>query len=118
MIHSIYIKDFSMKKENKKLLFEMMEKVNPDFSQPKEELQELQNTVATQQQGTQPNVQYADNTYKMIAPALKQINTPEEFAGAFKGWFQYLGYSPQANNINIQRVRTDVEAIMKQMGYK
>jgi len=54
----------------------------------------------------------------MMANQLKLINNPEKFAPAFKEWFQYLGYSPQANNINIKRVRTDIEAIMKEMGYE
>lgn len=103
----------------------MMEKVNPDFEQPKpkEGLQEQQTTAATnlaaqQKYAGQPDVQYADSKYKVIAPALKMINTPEKFAGAFKGWFQYLGYSPQQGNINIPRVRIDVENVMKQLGYK
>jgi hypothetical protein len=104
-----------MKKENKRMLFEMMEKVNPDFEQPKEDLPEQQTTIATTTTG---NAQYGDPTYKMIAPTLKQVNAPEEFAPAFRGWFQYLGYSPQANNINIARVRSDVEKIMKELGYK
>ena len=75
-------------------------------------------STATQQYGQQPDVTYADSTYKMIAPALKQINTPEKFAGAFKGWFQYLGYSPQQGNMTIQRARMDVEAALKELGYR
>jgi len=105
------------KKDTKQLLFENMEKLNPDFK-----IQEIApvaaTSTATQQYGQQPDVTYADSTYKTIAPALKQINTPEKFAGAFKGWFQYLGYSPQAGNINIQRVRMDVENALKELGYK
>ena len=102
----------------------MMEKVNPDFEQPEKDLQEQQpattttNMAAQQKYAGQPDVQYADSKYKMIAPALKMINTPEKFAGAFKGWFEYLGYSPQAGNINIARVRSDVEAVLKQLGYR
>ena len=113
---SIYGKYYVMdKKDNKKLLFENMEKLNPDFK-----IQEIApvaaTSTATQQQ--QPDVAYADSTYKTIAPALKQINTADKFAGAFKGWFQYLGYTPQAGNISIQRVRTDIENVMKQLGYR
>ena len=111
------------KKDSKKRLFEVMERVAPDFKvQEEQNIQELQAVAATstgtQQYGKQPDVQYADSTYKMIAPALKQINTPEKFAGAFKGWFQYLGYSPQAGNITIQRVRMDIENTMKALGYR
>jgi hypothetical protein len=111
-----------IKKDTKQLLFENMEKLNPDFQPPKENIQELEpiaaTSTATQQYGQQPDVTYADSTYKTIAPALKQINTPEKFAGAFKGWFQYLGYTPQANNITIQRVKMDVENALKALGYK
>ena len=75
-------------------------------------------STATQQYGQQPDVTYADSTYKQIAPALKQINTPEKFAGAFKGWFQYLGYTPQGANITVQRIKMDVESALKQLGYR
>jgi hypothetical protein len=122
--NSIYDKLIIMaKKDSKKRLFEVMERVAPDFKPSEEQnLQELQavaaTSTATQQYGQQPDVKYADSTYKMIAPALKQINTPEKFAGAFQGWFQYLGYTPQAGNISIQRVRMDVENTLKGLGYK
>jgi hypothetical protein len=111
------------KKDSKKRLFEVMERVVPDFKpEEKQNLQEVApvaaTSTATQQYGQQPDVTYADSTYKTIAPALKQINTPEKFAGAFKGWFQYLGYTPQAGNITIQRVRMDVENTLKGLGYK
>jgi hypothetical protein len=112
------------KKNGKERLFEVMERVAPDFKPVEEtDLQEIQpaagtTTTATQQYGSQPDAQYADSTYKMIAPALKLINTPEKFAPAFKGWFEWLGYSPQLGNINIQRVRMDVENVLKEMGYK
>ena len=114
-------------KDSKKRLFEVMERVAPNFkTQEEQNIQELQAVAATstgtktqtQQYGRQPDVDYADSTYKLIAPALKQINTPEKFAGAFKGWFQYLGYTPQAGNITIQRVRMDIENVMKQLGYR
>lgn len=122
--NSIYCKLIIMAKKNsKQRLFEVMERVAPDFKVQEEgNIQELQpvaaTSTATQQYGQQPDVTYADSKYKTIAPALKQINTPEKFAGAFKGWFQYLGYSPQAGNISVQRVRMDVENTMKQLGYK
>ena len=105
------------KKDTKQLLFENMEKLNPEFK-----IQEIApiaaNSTATQQYGQQPDVTYADSTYKTIAPALKQINSPEKFAGAFKGWFQYLGFTPQAGNMTIQRARMDVENVLKELGYK
>ena len=110
-------------KNSKQRLFEVMERVVPDFKQPEEQnLQEIApvaaTSTATQQYGQQPDVKYVDSTYKTIAPALKQINTPEKFAGAFKGWFQYLGYTPQGANITIQRIKMDVESALKQLGYR
>jgi hypothetical protein len=109
-------------KDNKQRLFEVMERVVPNFKQPeKENLKEIApvaaTSTATQQYGQQPDVKNVDSKYKIIAPALKMINTPEKFAGAFQGWFQYLGYSPQAANITIQRVKMDVESVMKQLGF-
>lgn len=75
-----------------------------------------------QQQQQQQNVtqqpQYADTTYKTIAPILKLVNTPEKFAPAFKSWFSYLGYNPQTSQISISQIRIDVENILRQLGYK
>ena len=107
------------KKDTKQLLFENMEKLNPEFK-----LQEVQPVAAQvtpgghQTPGSQQTQQYMSNAYKNIAPQLKLVNNMDKFAPAFKDWFQYLGYTPQAGNITIQRVRRDVEAVMKQMGYK
>jgi hypothetical protein len=100
------------KKDTKQLLFENMEKLNPDFS-----IQEQQPVGVQPTAGAQQAQQYADKTYKTIAPQLKLVNTPEKFAPAFRSWFQYLGYTPQAGNMTIQRVRMDVEAVLKQLGY-
>jgi hypothetical protein len=101
------------KKDTKQLLFENMEKLNPEFKLQEDQPNSTQTTT-----GAQQTQQYADNKYKMIAPQLKLVNTVEKFAPAFQGWFQYLGYSPHQGNISIQRVRQDVEMVMKQLGYK
>lgn len=81
-------------------------------------------TAASQSYGGQqanmqsPDTQYADSTYKMIAPALKRIRTVDKFPMAFKGWFTALGYNPQASPLTIAQVRIDVEEVMKELGYK
>lgn len=105
-----------MKNNTKNFLFEMMEKVNPNFKSPINEQQTTTMPTATAQQ--QPDVVYANNAYKTIAPTLKLINTIDKFEPAFKGWFSYLGYSPQDGNISITRIRTDVEKVMRELGYK
>jgi len=115
--NSIYGKLIVMaKKDTKQLLFENMEKLNPEFKI--QEIAPVAQTTKTSTSTQQADVQYADRTYSMIAPQLKMVNTIEKFAPAFKGWFQYLGYSPQAGNISITRVREDVVNVMKQLGYK
>jgi hypothetical protein len=70
------------------------------------------------QDQTAQQPQYADNTYKTIAPILKLVNTPEKFAPAFKSWFSYLGYNPQTSQITISQIRIDVENILRGLGYK
>ena len=64
-------------KDSKKRLFEVMERVAPNFkTQEEQNIQELQAVAATstgtktqtQQYGRQPDVDYADSTYKLIAP--------------------------------------------------
>jgi hypothetical protein len=108
--YSIYVKyQIMAKKDTKQLLFENMEKLNPGFN-----IQEVDPNTPQPTSGAQ---QYSDKTYQMIASQLKLVNTPEKFAPAFRSWFQYLGYTPQAGNMTVQRARMDVEAIMKELGY-
>ena len=118
--NSIYGKYYIMaKKDSKKRLFEVMERVVPDFKpEVKQNLQEIAPVTAQPTSGTQQTQQYSSELYKMIAPQLKMVNTMDKFAPAFKGWFEYLGYSPKEANIDIQRVRMDVEEVMKELGYK
>jgi len=65
-----------------------------------------------------PQTQYADSTYKMIAPTLQRIRTVDQFPMAFKGWFSTLGYKPQSSPLTIAQVRLDVEQVMRELGYK
>jgi hypothetical protein len=103
------LKIFSMKKDGKKLLFEMMEKVNPDFKQVGEQttapmtgdVQQLQRVTTTTQQS-----------------ANSRINTPDEFSQAFRVWFSSLGFRPDKNPIAIGRITQEVTKIMKELGFK
>ena len=113
------------KKDTKQLLFENMEKLNPDFK-----LQEA-NPNATQTTGQQPiankqpnqpsdvkSLYRANQNATSVRTAGKRINTTTEFPEAFRVWFSSLGYRPDNPAISIMKVRTEVEKIMRSMGYK
>ena len=109
----------------KERLFEVTGKLDKSFKPiSREIIPEQQTTVGygaqpvVQSNMQSPITQYADNTYKMIAPALKRIRTVDQFPMAFKGWFSALGYTPHASPLTIAQVRIDVEQVMKELGYK
>ena len=52
-----------------------------------------------------------------VQKASSAINTAVEFPEAFRVWFQTLGYKPDNPAINISKVRREIEAVMKSMGY-
>jgi hypothetical protein len=108
------------KKYEKERLFEIITRLDKTFnSNLNEQVTAAQTTIAGQSAMTQsPDVQYADQTYKMIAPTLQRIRTIDQFPAAFKGWFSMLGYKPQTSNITITQVRIDVEQVMRELGYK
>lgn len=107
------------KNDTKERLFEVTGRLDKTFNPINETLVPEQAPAAgygTQQQ--QPDVAYADQTYKMIAPALKRIRTVQQFPVAFKGWFAALGYNPQSSPLTIAQARIAVENAMKELGYK
>ena len=113
------------KNATKERLFEVIAKLDKTFKLVlneeilPEEVTAAQTTIAGQSQMSQsPDVQYADQTYKMIAPTLQRIRTIDQFPAAFKGWFSMLGYKPQTSNITITQIRIDVEQVMRELGYK
>jgi hypothetical protein len=83
-----------------------------------EQVTAAQSTNIQQTNMSSPTTQYADSTYKMIAPALKRIRTVDQFPMAFKGWFSALGYNPHASPLTITQVRLDIEQVMRELGYK
>ena len=83
-----------------------------------EQVTAAQSTNIQQTDMSSPTTQYADSTYKMIAPALKRIRTVDQFPMAFKGWFSALGYNPHASPLTITQVRLDIEQVMRELGYK
>jgi hypothetical protein len=53
---------------------------------------------------------------KTIQSRTKNINTPQEFPGAFEVWFTSLGYEP--GRVGKQFVKNEVEKILVKLGYK
>jgi hypothetical protein len=92
---------------SKERLFEVMKKINPN--------------IIKEQIGLPGDVKTAYNAYT-TSPAQqnanKRIDNPAEFAPAFKLWFSSLGFNPQAKNIPIAKVVTDVTTVLRQLGFK
>jgi hypothetical protein len=51
-----------------------------------------------------------------VASKSKNINSVQEFSGAFETWFQTLGFEP--GKINKSTVRSQVEQVLTKLGYK
>lgn len=114
-------------KDIKQLLFENMEKLNPDFNLREITPQPIQ-PVAGQQPVAQPaapkqpsdvqTLSRANQNATTVQTASKRINTATEFPEAFRLWFTQLGYKPNNPAISIMKVRTEIEKVMRSMGYK
>jgi hypothetical protein len=115
----------SMSKDSKQKLFETMEKLNPDF---KHELNEIQTPITgvQNQQQKQPSQPGDVLTYGKTSKgqtstqktAQTRINTALEFPEAFRIWFTSLGYKPENPAISIMKVKSEIERVMRSMGYK
>lgn len=107
-------------KDNKEKLFENMEKLNPDFKI--QELIQQTNQQKNNQQPRQPadvqSLNRATQNTQTIKTASQRINTSTEFPEAFRVWFSSLGYKPDNPAISIMRVKTEIEKVMRSMGYK
>jgi len=60
----------------------------------------------------------ATQTATSVQKAGQRINTATEFPEAFRLWFSGLGYKPDNPQISIAKVRTEIEKVMRNMGYK
>jgi len=103
-------------KDNKKLLFEMMEKVNPEFK-----MDEINQQPVQAQSGDVANLQKAVNANPTIEYANSRIDTPQELQDAFGTWISRTGYSLQnkpVRPISISMVQTLVKNAMVKLGYK
>ena len=120
-----------MKKDSKERLIEIMERVVPNFKL-NEEIggaavnPGIQQPVAPQPAAVQQPRQPADvaalgranKNAQGVTRTSKAINTEYEFPEAFRIWFQGLGYKPENPAISIMKVKTEVERVMKDMGYR
>ena len=62
------------------------------------------------------NLAKAQSAATGIASRAKNINTPQEFPGAFEAWFKTLGYKP--GKISKGVIRSEVEKVLTALGYK
>jgi hypothetical protein len=127
-----------MKKiQTKQNLFEMMEKVNPDFKAINEDDscwkgykqygmkekdgKEVPNCVPVDEQAPPPDVAAAQKVAQSstaMQTANYRIDTPQEFEAAFKSWFSTTGFNPQKRPLTISQAQTLVRNAMISLGYK
>lgn len=109
-------------------LFEMMNKLNPDFQLNEDSFGKFNSSIVSNDQSTsqQPapktgdakNYNKANQNAKLLQNKSNKINNRVEFPEAFRIWFNSLGYSPEKNNITIAMVNTEIRKVMSQLGYK
>jgi len=58
----------------------------------------------------------AQSSASTVASKSKNINSIQEFPGAFEAWFQTLGFEP--GKISKSTVRSEVEKVLTKLGYK
>jgi len=58
----------------------------------------------------------AQSSATTITNKSKNINSVQEFSGAFESWFQTLGFEP--GKISKSTVRSEVEKVLTKLGYK
>lgn len=140
----LYEKILTMKKSNtKQNLFEMMEKVNPDFKTALNEEdscwkgykqygmkekngKEVPNCVpVNEQQPLEPKLpadvaylQKATDRSASVKYAASRIDTPQEFQDSFQEWFSTTGFNPQKKPLSISQAQTLVRNAMLKLGYR
>ena len=93
-----------MKRNGRKLLFEMMEKVNPEFRQ----VDEISADAATTQKAMTPLNQRTNS----------RIDNPQDFKDWFQIQFSTTGFDPKERPISIGQVQGLVRDAMIALGYK
>lgn len=113
-------------KDNKQRLFEVMENVaflpkkdikvrygNNDVNELKSQLH-INQSVSSSDVKTLKNV----NQDPELQNARENINSMSEFPIAFRMWFQSLGIERTSTNATIENIKSDVEDVLKKLGYK
>jgi len=106
--------------DNKQRLFEVMEKLNPEFKV--NEILTPQPTPA--QAGARTVSSDVTNLQKISqkSPAMQtanlRIDTPQEFEDGFTIWFTTTGFNPQKKPLSISQAQTSVRRAMEKLGYK
>jgi hypothetical protein len=107
-----------MKKDGKKLLFEMMEKVNPDFKYKSmlSDIRQVDEIAPNQIAPDAAAAQKATTPYGQRANS--RIDTPQEFQDGFMGWLSTTGFDPQKKPLSISQAQTLVRNAMIKLGFK
>jgi hypothetical protein len=58
----------------------------------------------------------AQQTSSTVLSKAKNINTIQEFSGAFKNWFETLGFQP--GKISKMAIKNEVDKVLITLGYK
>lgn len=85
-------------------------------------IEEIDAVGSVPQQPRQPSdvqtLNRANSNASSVQKASSRINTTTEFPEAFRLWFQSLGYKPDNQSITIMKVRTEIERVMRELGFK
>ena len=85
----------------------------------KQQLQSLIREVVEEATSTPSDVaalSRAQASSSTVTSKSKNINSIQEFPGAFEAWFQSLGFQP--GKISKSAVRSQVEQVLTKLGYK
>lgn len=98
----------------------MADKLNIPSAQLKEFVnqQQQQQQQVPKQPSDVKSLAKANQSASSVQTASKRINTTTEFPEAFKVWFSSLGYTPDNPAISIMKVRTEVERVLRELGFK
>ena len=110
-----------MSGKNKQRLFEVMERLNPEFKVSEVIAPQPAQTATAPATGDVANLQKAANNSPTIQYADSKIDTPQELQAAFGDWLSRTGYGKSQKvprNITISQVQTLVKNAMIALGYK
>ena len=102
-----------MKKNgNKERLFEMMKKINPNFSE------QYDGSANKPIPADVAYLQKATDRSASVKYAASRIDTPQEFQDSFQEWLSSTGFNPQKKPLSIAQAQTLVRNAMLKLGYR